>query len=53
MKTAMIHALTGTWMFVEQDRVDEYLRAGHRLASEAPKAETPAPKRQRAKKAKE
>jgi hypothetical protein len=53
MKTAMIHALTGTRMYVEQDRVDEYLRAGHRLAPEETQVETPAAKRQRAKKAKE
>ena len=36
--TKMINACTGTEMLVADDRVDEYLAAGHSLA-EAPAAE--------------
>lgn len=33
-----IHALTGTLMQVPDDRKEEYLAAGHKLAAEAPSA---------------
>ena len=37
-----INSLTGTEMFVADDRKEEYLAAGHRLAVEVPaKAEEP------------
>ena len=32
----MINGWTGTEMFVADDRKDEYLAAGHRLAAEVP-----------------
>ena len=46
----LINALTGTEMYVPEARLDEYLKAGHKLANpaperkpeaEPPKAETP------------
>ena len=40
----LINALTGTEMSVPAERLDEYLKAGHKLANPAPKPETPAPK---------
>ena len=44
----LINALTGTEMSVPESRLDEYLKAGHKLANPAPKPEpeaaTPAPK---------
>lgn len=45
----LINAVTGTEMSVPESRLDEYLKAGHKLANpppeaEPPKAETPAPK---------
>lgn len=42
--TKMIHYMLGTEMYVADERVDEYLALGHRLASE-PKVvkETPTP----------
>lgn len=47
----LINALTGTEMSVPESRLDEYLKAGHRLANpapvpeaELPKPATPAPK---------
>lgn len=44
----MINKLTGTVMYVEEDRKDEYLAAGHKLVNistskAAPKSETKAP----------
>lgn len=53
----MINALTGTEMYVTESRLDEYLKAGHKLANPAPEAEppkpeTPAPKRKTKPKAK-
>lgn len=38
----MIHCITKTEMYVAEDRVDEYLALGHRLASE-PKVEKETP----------
>lgn len=52
MKVRMTHMLTGSLMYVEQDRVPEYLRAGHKLAPEPTAPKKPAPKA-RAKKTKE
>ena len=44
----LINALTGTEMSVPESRLDEYLKAGHKLANPAPErkpeAETHAPK---------
>ena len=40
----LINALTGTEMSVPESRLDEYLKAGHRLANPAPKPAEPAPK---------
>lgn len=40
----LINALTGTEMFVPEARLDEYLKAGHKLANPAPKPAEPAPK---------
>lgn len=39
----MINALTGTDMWVAENRVDEYKAAGHKLAAE-PEIHTEAPK---------
>ena len=44
----MINKLTGTVMYVEEDRKGEYVAAGHRLVNDstpkaAPKSETKAP----------
>lgn len=40
--TKLIHYLTGTEMYVADERVDEYLALGHRLAGEPePVKETP------------
>lgn len=33
-----INYYTGTTMYVAEDRVEEYVSAGHRLADSAPKA---------------
>ncbi len=42
--TKMIHYLTKTEMYIADDRVDEYLALGHRLASEPEVVkETPPP----------
>lgn len=42
----MVNGLLGTLMWVADDRVDEYLAAGHKLADEKPKAEEkPKPKK--------
>ena len=40
----LINALTGTEMYVPAARLDEYLKAGHKLANPAPKPTEPAPK---------
>ena len=41
MKVRMIHALTGSLMYVDESRVNEYRAAGHKPAAEAhPEAET-------------
>lgn len=45
----MINALFGSEMWVSDDRVDEYLAAGHKLAVRKPVAE---PKKKQPKKAK-
>lgn len=34
MWVRMVNRLTGTEMFVAENRVDEYLAAGHKLAAE-------------------
>ncbi|MBQ1429831.1 MAG: hypothetical protein IIZ06_09215 [Kiritimatiellae bacterium] len=39
----LINALTGTEMSVPESRLDEYLKAGHRLANHQPEAEPPKP----------
>ena len=39
----LINALTGTEMYVPESRLDEYLKAGHRLATPPPEAEPPKP----------
>lgn len=46
----MINKLFGTEMYVHEDRVDEYLEAGHKLASEPSKAPKTTEKPKRAKK---
>ena len=43
----MINKLFGTEMYVHEDRVDEYLEAGHKLASEPSKAPKTAEKPKR------
>lgn len=51
----LINALTGTEMSVPESRLDEYLKAGHKLANPAPDAEPPkaeTPKRKTKPKAK-
>lgn len=49
-KIKMIHALTGTVMFVPEERLPEYLSAGHKAAERPePEAKAPAPKRRAAK----
>lgn len=45
--TEMINALTGTLMTVTDERVDEYLAAGHRLAV-APTSKEPEEKPKKA-----
>ena len=35
MKVPMIHALTGSLMYVDESKVSEYRAAGHRPAAEA------------------
>ena len=41
MKVRMIHALTGSLMYVDESRVNDYRAAGHQPAAEAhPEAET-------------
>ena len=41
MRVRMIHALTGSLMYVDESRVNEYRAAGHKPAAEAhPEAET-------------
>lgn len=51
----LINALTGTEMYVPEARLDEYLKAGHKLANPAPKPEPeaeppkPVPKRKNTK----
>ena len=47
MKVRMIHALTGSLMYVDESRVNEYKAAGHVPAAEAhpePEATKPARK---------
>ena len=44
----MINALTGTLMTVTDERVDEYLAAGHRLAVETPTSKEPEEKPKKA-----
>lgn len=34
----LLHKLTGTVMYVSDERKDEYLKAGHKLADEQKKA---------------
>ena len=46
----MINVNFGSEMYVHEDRVDEYLEAGHKLGSEPSKAPKTAEKPQRAKK---
>ena len=49
----LINKVTGTEMFVAEERVDKYLAAGHKLAAEPvtePKAETPKKKTTKKKK---
>jgi len=41
----MINGTFGTEMFVHEDRVDEYLEAGHKLASKPSSETTEKPKR--------
>ncbi len=42
----MINKLTGTEMFVDESRLEEYLAAGHKeVKSSAPKKEAAAPKK--------
>ena len=54
----LINALTGTEMSVPESRLDEYLKAGHKLANPAPERKPeaeppkPAPKRKTKPKAK-
>ena len=40
----LINALTGTEMSVPESRLDEYLKAGHKLANPAPVPEAEPPK---------
>ena len=47
----MINGWTGTEMFVAEDRKDEYLAAGHRLAAEAPAPKKAEPVKEEPKKA--
>lgn len=42
----LINALTGSVMWVHEDRLQEYLAAGHKLAP-APEPPQPAPKKPR------
>lgn len=37
----MINKVTGTTMWIADNRVDEYLKAGHSLAMDIKKPETP------------
>lgn len=49
----MINALFGNEMYVSEDRVEEYVSAGHKLADAAPKTTKEKPKsRKTAKKTK-
>lgn len=41
----MIDRVTGVSMYVADNRVDEYLAAGHKLAADTPKADEEKPKR--------
>ncbi len=53
MKVPMIHALTGSLMYVEESKVNQYKAAGHKPAAEAhpeAKQETPAEKPKRTRK---
>ena len=45
--TKMIDRATGVSMYVADNRVDEYLAAGHKLAADTPKADEEKPKRKR------
>ena len=40
----MINSLLGTEMWVAEERVDEYISAGHKLADTAPKTTEEKPK---------
>lgn len=43
----MIDRATGVEMFVADNRVEEYLAAGHKLAADKPEADEEKPKRKR------
>ena len=48
----MINALFGNEMYVSEDRVEEYVSAGHKLADTTPKTTTEKPKSKAKKKTK-
>jgi hypothetical protein len=43
----MIDRVTGISMYVADNRVEEYLAAGHKLAADKPEADEEKPKRKR------
>ena len=43
----LINSHTGTDMWVAENRLDEYLAAGHKLAADKPEADKEKPKRKR------